>query len=171
MRITLTALAMFAIAAVTSLSVAAAQGPYGGQNLPAGVNSLSVEGQKLSLVDKPTITERQPTIAGTLDRTGGTVQIGVASQAPQTQTVAVSAAGAFSLKLSQPLELGEHEVFIDGQRAGAFVIVATQQPRPPATGTGSDDGNGAQTWLIAGAALAVLAAAAGAGLRFRSRRG
>lgn len=145
---TLLAAILAGLLTIAAATTVIAQGPYGGENLPAGVLSLTVAGQKLSLVDRPSTSDRQPVIAGTVDKpAGSTIVLGVASQSPINATVAIGAGGAFSARVAQPLSLGQHEVFIDGADAGTFDVTGTP-PAPPAVGSGSASGADAGMWLF-----------------------
>jgi len=153
-----------------TVGTAFAQGPYGGENLPPGVNGLTVDGQTSSLTQTPSTTDTTPTIAGVVDQSGGTIQLGVASD-PQTATVSVAANGSFSHVFPQALGAGKHDVFINGVRAGSFNVVIpapSATPAPPSTGSGDSTGLALGAWIPVG--LVLLAGAITASLLLARRR-
>lgn len=140
---------------------------YGGGPLPGNVLALSIDGESIDGNTVPVVTDPQPTISGQLTEPGATVTIHITSD-PQTFTATADANGNFSARVPDPLDNGEHTLYIDDVRVGTFIVAASQAPSPTATATPSavpgPPATGAgmassDQWSFAGAGVVGLAVA------------
>lgn len=113
-------------------TLVSAQSPYGGDNLPSGVLSLTIGGNRVDLVTSPTVGSCTPTVAGKVIDGFGSVSVTVSGGSAQSVTPAAD--GSFQFTVQTCLQAGNHDIFINGMKAGTFKVASV--PAPPATGSG-----------------------------------